>query len=123
MKSKSALIITLLTFIIAEIVLYGVNQMAFKGAYSWIYLVIVALYVVLQILFCLNMEKFFTSNSGVRMFFIYKACKFMFIICPLVIYIFVAKEVDIWIPVRASVYYFIFLIEETLMSLKYQQHQ
>jgi len=120
MRNKSELIISLISIVVLEIVLYGVNQIAFKRDFSDIYIAIPVLFTMTQVMYCLNLEKFFSSNSGVKIFFVYKACKFFFIICPLIIYVFVAKNVDVWIPIRASVYYFIFLVEETLMSLKYQ---
>lgn len=120
MKNKSELIISLISIVVLELILYGVNQIAFNRPYSNTYIAIPALFTLTQIMYCLNLDKFFSSNAGVRMFFIYKACKFFFIICPLLIYIFVAKDSNVWIPVRTSVYYFVFLVEETLMSLKYQ---
>lgn len=122
MKNKSELAIVLATVVVLEMLLYAVNQVAFERPFHHFYTGIAVAFAVIEVLFCLNMDKFFSSNAGVKMFFIYKACKFLFLLCPMIIYIFAAKQPDIWIPIRTSVFYFIFLIEETLMSLKYQRH-
>ena len=123
MKNKYEFWVIICTVILTELLLTAVNQVAFERPYSMLYPIIAVMFAAIQLAFWFNMEKFFTSNQGVKLFFVYKACKFLFIFCPMVIYIFVAKEADIWIPVRISVFYFVFLIEETLMSLKYQKKQ
>ena len=122
MKNKSELAIILITVAVLETLLYGVNQVAFERPFHYFYIGITVVFAVIEVLFCLNMEKFFSNNAGVKMFFIYKACKFLFLLCPMVVYVFAVKHPDVWIAVRTSVYYFIFLIEETLMSLKYQRN-
>ncbi|MCQ2369716.1 MAG: hypothetical protein MJ007_04480 [Paludibacteraceae bacterium] len=97
------------------------NQLWFKSAYSWVYLIVPVVYAVFQTVFCINIKTFFSTNDGVKYFFLYKGIKFFVAVAFILIYILVAKEVDKWLPIRVIVYYLAFLITETVISTRYQK--
>lgn len=119
--TKKCLILSFLTIISTEILLLLFNQLWFKSAYSWVYLIVPVVYAVFQTVFCINIKAFFSTNDGVKYFFLYKGIKFFVAVAFILIYILVAKEVDKWLPIRVIVYYLAFLITETVISTRYQK--
>ncbi len=121
--TKKCLILSFLTIISTEILLLIFNQVWFKETYRLSYLSVPVIFALFQTVFCLNIKNFFSTNDGIKYFFIYKGLKFFVAVAFILIYILVAKDVDKWLPIRVIVYYLAFLITETVISTRYQKKQ
>jgi len=121
-KFKEKHFLTLIIILGLEIALCGVQQFILGKPYSFYYAAITLIFATIQTLYCLNIDKFSKGRDGIRDFFIYKAAKLFIVILPLFIYVVVSDKIDVWIPIRVAVYYFAFLIIETVITAQRQKN-
>lgn len=120
-KNKKETTIAFINVVLTEIILCGINQIMFSKPYFFVYALFPVVFLIFESIFCYNIDNFFSDNKGVMKFFIFKGIKLFTVAIPVFAYIFAAKEPDIWIPIRACAYYLVFLVVETLMSVKHQE--
>jgi len=118
-KSKN-ITLSLLVIVGAELVLLGINQIILKQPYNLFYSVIALVYATFQYFFCKNLDKFTNGVNGLKNLLIYKGVKFFIVVMPLLLYVFIAEVPDLWIIIRVTTYYFVFLTVETILFVKHQ---
>ncbi|MCQ2350574.1 MAG: hypothetical protein MJ003_01205 [Paludibacteraceae bacterium] len=118
---RNGIIATLIAVIVTEVLLFIVDYVWTGNPLNFWYLLIPIMYCGFQTVFILNVKDFLTDKSGIKYFFLYKGVKFFTVVAFILLYAFIAKEPDKWIPIRVIIYYFEFLVMETVLSTKIQK--
>lgn len=122
-NSKRYILINMIVLAVLEVLTTIASVSIADFSYTIGEIILLFTFMVFQILFSLGMENFTNGKKGLVNFILYKGIKAFAIIVPLLIYIIVSEKPDLWLVLETGLYYFVFLIVETVIFVKHQRNE